>query len=109
MASGQHRWPQGEEGLAREDGPAGSQVLLGQRHPYLPGSAEGSRGVAAVGSMAAETWPERGLRASLRSRRRPLQAPRDPRLVVLPLISPSAAAQCEIWLWEEKGGEKPIM
>lgn len=36
-------------------------------------------------------------------------APRNLRLVVLSLISPSAAAQCEIWLWREKGGEKPIM
>lgn len=29
--------------------------------------------------------------------------------VTLSLISPTAAAQCEIWLWEEKGGEKLIM
>lgn len=31
------------------------------------------------------------------------------RLGVLSPISPAAAAQCELWLWREKGGEKPIM
>lgn len=29
--------------------------------------------------------------------------------VVLSLIFASAAAQCEVWLWREKGGDKPIM
>lgn len=109
MASGQHRWPKEEEGLAREDGRAGSQVLLGQCHPYLPGSGEGSRGVAAAGSMAAETGPREQPQGFPPEQAECLAGPWESRLVVLSPISPSAAAQCEIWLWKEKGGEKPIM
>lgn len=109
MASGQHRWPKAEEGLAREDGLAGSQVLLGQRHPYLPGSAEGSRGVAAAGSMAAETWPERAASGLPSGAGGVPGRPLGIRGWLCFLIAPSAAAQCEIWLWKEKGGEKPIM
>lgn len=48
----------------------GTQVLPGQRHPYLPSSVEGSRGAEAVSPMAAETWPETAASGSSHPSRR---------------------------------------
>ena len=83
MASGQQRWPKVEEGLATEEWPSRRrQVLLGRAHPYLPGSAEGSRGAVAVSPMAAKTWPETAASGSSfqAGGESPQQAPRNLRL-----------------------------
>lgn len=90
----------------------GQQVFLGQRHPYLPGSDEGSREAADVSPIAARTQPETAASGVFPPKQKERVPSRPLGIwgwVVLSLISPSAAAQCEIWLWKEKGGEKPIM
>lgn len=97
-------WPQ------RSSPAGGSRCSWGSACPYLPGRGEGSRGTAAASPMAARTWPETPASgSSLSSRRVPSRPLGIWGWVVLSLISPSAAAQCEIWLWREKGGEKRIM
>lgn len=59
-------------------------MCLGQRHPYLPGRAQDSRGAAAAGAMAGRR-AQSGLGVFPRSGSPP--APRNPRLAVLsPLL-----------------------
>lgn len=111
-------WPRVSEGgpklgkgWPKRSSPAGgSRCSWGSARPYLPGRGEGSQRTAAASPMAARTWPETPASgSSLSSRRVPSRPLGIWGWVVLSLISPSAAAQCEIWLWREKGGEKRIM
>lgn len=79
-------------------------MFPGQHHPYLPGSEEGSWEAAAVSPMAARTRPETAASGVFPPKQKERVPSRPLGIwdwVVLSLISPSAAAQCEIWLFHQ--------